>query len=206
MADAREVPARARVEPQLRREGARADARRVGLDDADDAVDLARRHAEARADAADGRRRRRDVGVGAEVRVEQRGVGALRQDRPVRRDAVPEERHGVPHDVLRDEAVAELPQLAELLVVRLQRRRHAAPVVRVLEGPERAEPLDEDVVRPDEVAEPQPVAVHLRGVGRPDAALRRAQRPRAPAPLLVLDHAVDDAVRVEQHVGARRHD
>ena len=61
-------------------EGAGADARGVGFGDGDDLVDL--RRAEAGADTGAARRRvgRGDIGIGAEVDVEQRGLRAFEQD------------------------------------------------------------------------------------------------------------------------------
>ena len=65
---------------ELRRERSGAHAGGVGLGDPDDAVEVARPQSGACAGAAGGRVRRRDVGVGAMVEVEERRLGALEQD------------------------------------------------------------------------------------------------------------------------------
>ena len=70
---------------QLGRQRPLADARRVGLDDAQDAADRPRADAEPGADAADRRVRRGDVGIGAVIDVEQRALRAFEQDRLARR-------------------------------------------------------------------------------------------------------------------------
>ena len=65
---------------ELGREGPGADARRVGLDDAEHVVDLERADAAAGAGAAGDGVARGDEGVGAVVEVEQRALGALEDD------------------------------------------------------------------------------------------------------------------------------
>mmetsp|Transcript_29984 Transcript_29984/g.91798 ORF Transcript_29984/g.91798 Transcript_29984/m.91798 type:complete len:226 (+) Transcript_29984:429-1106(+) len=78
--DVRQVFAGPLFQRKLRRKRPGPDARGVGLDDADDAVDFRGRHAEARADAAGRRRTRRDVRVRPEVDVQQRSVRAFREN------------------------------------------------------------------------------------------------------------------------------
>ena len=65
---------------EVSRERASADAGRVRLDDSNRGLDGLRWQAEAGADAANGRRRARHVGISAEVHVEHRGVGTLCND------------------------------------------------------------------------------------------------------------------------------
>ena len=65
---------------QLGREGSGTDTGRVGLGDADDAVDVPRPEPGARARPAGGRVRRGDVRIGAMVEVEERRLGALEQE------------------------------------------------------------------------------------------------------------------------------
>ena len=71
----------AQLAGQLGRQRPFADARRVGLGHAEHAVDRARRHAEAGADAADRGVRRGDERIGAVIDVEQRALRAFEQHR-----------------------------------------------------------------------------------------------------------------------------
>ena len=70
---------------QLRRKRPLAHPRRVGLGDPEHRVHRSRPDAQPGAGAADGRVRRRDVGVGAVIEVEHRALGPFEQDRPSRR-------------------------------------------------------------------------------------------------------------------------
>ena len=82
---------------QLGRQRPLADARRVGLGDAQHAADRLRRHAEAGAHAADRRVRRRDVGIGAVVDVEQRALRAFEQNRLAVAHGLAEHQRDVAH-------------------------------------------------------------------------------------------------------------
>mmetsp|Transcript_57856 Transcript_57856/g.164377 ORF Transcript_57856/g.164377 Transcript_57856/m.164377 type:complete len:335 (+) Transcript_57856:148-1152(+) len=76
-----------------------ANARGVGLHDAHHVVDDLRRHAEARADAADRRVGGRDEGVRAEVDVQERCICALHKDLAAASNLLMDERNRV-HDLV----------------------------------------------------------------------------------------------------------
>lgn len=65
---------------KLRWKGPGTDTRRIRLDDTDEMVQTLRRHAKPRQHAADRRAAARDVGVRADVEVEEGGVGAFDED------------------------------------------------------------------------------------------------------------------------------
>ena len=150
---------------QLRRQRSLADAGRVGLGDAEDRADGARADAEAGADAADRRARRRDEGVGAVIDVELRPLGALEQHAlaPLER---PREEHRRVADPAREPARGrahlgvQRPPVGRRAPQRLVPGRHV-----------RADRPREGAVlrRVGEVGHPDAAAPDLVLVGGPDA-------------------------------------
>ncbi len=175
---------------ELRRERARADTGRVGLEDADDAADLRRAHAGAGAGAARGRVRGGDEGVRAVVDVEERALAALEEDHLVLLQGLVQDQDRV-GDV-RAELLGVGQQLLDHLV-----HGDRAPVVQlgedlVLDVEGRLDLLREDrlVV---EVLHTDTDTVDLVGIGRADAAPGRADLALSEE---ALRHLVDrDVVR-----------
>ena len=184
------------VVAQLGGERALADARGVGLHDADHLVDAGGRDAGARARATGGGGARGDERVGAVVDVEQGGLAGLQEHGVAAVERLVQQQPGVADvglepvgegaqlvDGLGDRDRAAVVDLGEDLVLELQ---HALDL--------RLEDLlVEEVLHPD--ADP----VHLVGVGGADAAAGGADPPRAEEPLGDL---VEGAVVVGDHVGA----
>ena len=187
---------------QLRRHRTEADARHVGLVDADHALDL--RRADADADRRAGRERRgrggRHVGVGAGIEVEQAPLRALQQH-------LLAGVQGVEHD---GGCVSHVgPQLAAPLLARLVQLIdvQGRGVVEALQHPVLP---GQDVLQPraqrlrlDQVRHADALARHLIDEGRPDAALGRVQG--AGAPLLLLQ-LVEQQVVGHEHLGAVAHE
>ncbi len=188
-------PLAGRVE-QLRREGAFADPRRVGLDDRDDPVDPVRRHPAAGACAAGGRVGGGDEGVRAVVDVQQRRLAALEQDGSPLVERLVEQQSGV-RDVRKQpvgrgqQRVRDLVDLDRTTVVDLHQQ-----VVLLVQRP--LDLLSQDLLV-EEVLHPDPDAVDLVGVSRADAAPGRADLPLAQEALRHLVHGAvvgGDDVRV----------
>ena len=179
---------------QLRREGTGADTRGVGLDHTHHPVDAARRQAGADAGAARRRVGGGDKGIGAEIDVEHRALGALQQDplpRPVGR------MH--PRDGVRDEGGEFLRRrgvardaLADVERGGTERDQVAVHLLRTFGDP-RGE------VGRQEIAQPQAAAVHLVGIPGADAAPGGADLAAAVAPGLLC--GIERAVVV--HDGMR---
>ncbi len=188
---------------QLGGERAAADARDVGLGDADHAVDGARADTGAGAHTTRDRVRRRDERIRAVVEVEVRGLRALEQHGTAGLERLVHEVHGVV-DHRREARHHRQVLLADLVGVERE------PVVdlgqhAVLLAQREVELLAEDL-GVEEVLHAQAHAQRLVGVGGADAALGGAELVLAEEPLgdavelLVVRH---DQVRVARQLHAR---
>ncbi len=179
---------------QLRRERACADARGVGLHDADDAVDAVGADARTGGRASRGRVGGRDERVGAVVHVEHGGLAALEQHVLAVLQRLVQQQRRVDHHGPQPLGVAQqvfddLIDADRAAVVDLHQQ-----VVLLIEGALHLLPQD---VLVEEVLDADADTVDLVGVGGADAAAGRADLALAEEPLGDL---VDRAVVLGDHV------
>ncbi len=188
----------AHVVLQLRRERPGADARRIGLDDAEHVVERLRAHARARQRAADRRVRRRHERIRAEVDVEHRALRAFEQHVLAR---VVKLAQRLGH--VGDERPDPLGGCCERADLGLD----VDPLGGIVVLQQEVVPLDEpadlrlQLRRVEQVGDTHRAARDLVLVSGPDAAPRRADRAGAPR-LLASD--VERAVRGQDQRAGRR--
>ena len=184
----------ARLVKELGRERAGTDARRVRLDDADDAVDAVRADAGARRGAAGGRVRGGDERIRAVVNIQHGGLTTLEQHRLAALERlVQHERrvgdHGAQALGVRQQVVDDLVDRDRATVEHLHEQ-----VVLLVEG--RLDLLTQDVLV-EQILNTDAHPVDLVGVRRADAAPRRADLALAEE---ALGHLVEGAVVVRDDV------